>query len=232
MSIKQAIEFWAAKSFILKTVKDENFGNKVNAAYEIATLQPEKFMFDEKLMTFLYASISNQETAKEITPVLLAIFDRAPKKAIARKNLMVTVRRLAIDGHRNESQQAAQILIDRNDAGICLRSVPFMEMLACIASFDIDGTVAKMLNHLEAKQPELCETIPIFLEARENNAESLNNHDENRIDLVEEEAQDQMQEKPIDIRQSDEIGEHNSYRKLWAGPVDRVNAQPLEGEPT
>lgn len=217
--MKQSIEFWNAKSKILKGSLKGGINRRASLAYYLAIAQPEKFMFDRKLMTFLYQNASDKETFSLIVPILEGLFDVVPKKCISQKNLMVTVRRLAIDGHRKESERLAQILLDKNDARVCLRSVPFMEMLSCIACFDIDGTVAKMLKKLEGKEPELCEKIDLFVEARTNNEEALDARTGDRVDLVAEEEIEKAVNS-AQVNQDGKLDRASTPKKLWAGPVE------------
>lgn len=219
-TIKQHIEFWAAKSQILNENLKSGIDGRAMFAIDIARDQPEKFMYDAKLMSFLYSSISDPNKYEAVVPVLYALFTSDPQRSIRQKNLMVTIRRLAVDGHREESQEAATILLERNDAKSCLASKHFLEMLVCIASFDIDGTVTKMLNRLEGKEPELCEKSDLFKQARESNAESIDGlkHEE-QLDLVAEEKQEKSELVNVEAATQASQPDLSKYKNLWAHSI-------------
>jgi len=179
----QKIQFAFVKKQILSRKTDENI--RLDLAREFAQMHSDIFMSDPSLLSFLYSSVKKQDTLIGASEVLFELFVRQPKKSIGQKNLMVTIRRIAIGGNNEVAQKAASILIERNDPKTCLGSKYFMEMIDCLASFDEDGTVTRILDDLEAKLPVETEKSESFAQARANNIESLTKQDpDSEIDLT------------------------------------------------
>ncbi|MFN8015140.1 MAG: hypothetical protein U0R17_00865 [Acidimicrobiia bacterium] len=206
MSIKDNILYWATKKQALKYWNNSNYELASKYSFELTRDFAESFILDAKLMQMLYDGVSKDKSFEYFIGSVENIYINIPRKSINQKNLMVMLRRIAVDHRRKESQDLAKILLSKNDAKSCLGSKHFMEMLICIASFDEDSTVTRMLDYLEQKEPEICSESEMFKEARASNIESLMNVDGEVVDLPQEHKKDES-----------EISEISN---LWAKPVD------------
>ncbi len=216
MTFLDKMRFLFVKKQILSSKTDQHI--KWELARELAHAQSDAFIADPLLVTFVYNGIKNNTTLDSSAGVLFEIFRQLPRKSIGQKNLMLTIRRMAIDGHTELSQQAVAILLERNNSKIVLGSKFFMEVLECIALFDEDGTVTRMLDDLEEKYPIETENSKIFKQARSNNIESLSKQgQENELDLTTfEEALDENENSD---KNTENIDDFNGLSNLWARQV-------------
>jgi|GEM_PF-5643364 len=214
----QKIQFGFVKKQILNSKTDSNI--RWDLARNLARTHCDLFMADPQLLSVMYSNLKDSETLEHSSLILFEIFNQYPKKSIGQKNLMVAVRRIAIDGHNELSQKAVQLLLEKNDLKSCLGSKYFMEVLECIASFDEDGTVTRMLDDLEAKLPVETEHSESFARARANNIESLTKQDlDVEIDLSSLHDDDENANKNESAKSQKDL-QLAPNDKLWAGPLE------------
>lgn len=226
----QRLNFRLTRREVLNIHHKDGLNRRLQLAYELARLNPNEFLGDYELVAFVYEALKKNQSSDSAVHIVHALCAGDPKAVLGNKNFMLTIRLMAVNAMTKESQKAAEILLEKLTAKQCLYSKNFMDMLECIASFDEDNTVRKMLDRLEENEPVISAESESFMKARQNNYESLEKIEEKIFDLTSEEINERLERQhssvQLDTSSTPDIDDRYNdpkYSNLFASPVKNPN---------